>query len=171
MKPNLCLATFRTPFDDREHHCFATAGHMDTRPHRCICLDLGMPSRYSSQHYDRKGKPITFCAWALLFEDREGYGRVRATTVGQWWISTIWLGLDHGFNYPERADYQPVIFETMVFWHGPEGMERMYEEGDRYSTEAEARRGHASFIRRIRQRVRAMPKFPVDGLDPIKREC
>lgn len=176
MKPGVCLATFRTgreylslmggelwQEDTRDHRCFLPAGHMDTAPHRCICVDR-LLTGYGPDYYDRQGKPIPMCAWSVLFEDREGYGRVRSTYVGPWWISTIWLGLDHGFNFKKRPDYRPMIFETMVFWHGPEGGERRYEDGERYSTEAEARRGHARFVREARRLLRAMPKFP-DGVE------
>lgn len=42
--------------------------------------------------------------------------RVRGTYVGDAWISTVFLGLDH--SHEENAE--PVLFETMLFAEGDE---------------------------------------------------
>jgi hypothetical protein len=63
--------------------------------------------------------------------------RVAEDTVGDYWVSTVFLGLDHSWG---RGD--PVLFETMVFVEG--------ESADmkRYCTWAEAMAGH--------ERIRSM---------------
>jgi hypothetical protein len=162
-----CGATFRYHDDELEHRCFGEADH--DQPHRCICIDrldirVRMPKMdevlarsYGPDYYDRDGKPLPMCTWATLFEDREEYGRVAKTQVGQWWISTVWLGMNHAYgNGP------PLIFETMVFWQGPHGAERDYDNYQaRYTTLAQARRGHAQAVREYRRRLRTIPPFPV----------
>lgn len=53
-------------------------------------------------------------------------------------ISTVWLGIDHGFT----REGPPVIFETVVF---PE--DSMLEDAcARYCTETEAKYGHVEMI-------------------------
>ncbi len=95
-----------------------------------------------SEWYDRNGKPITdLLEWARLLNDAE-YKRVAYDDLGDGrYISTVWLGLDHGYG---RGP--PLIFETMTF--GPGG-------GDcqRYATLEEARRGHEEMLDEFRRRV------------------
>ena len=55
------------------------------------------------------------------------------------WISTIWLGLDHGFYNGPHPEGPALIFETMVFT----SKESLVDvECERYSTEEEAVAGH-----------------------------
>lgn len=93
-------------------------------------------------YYDRHGQPITFDRYLELLRDDEpdrAYSRIALDDVGDVRVSTVWLGLDHGWG-TER----PVIFETMVFG-GP-----LDEEVVRYSTESEARAGHAAMVQRVK---------------------
>ena len=85
------------------------------------------------QYYDREGKPIKLGDHLIFFQDPI-YKQVASTYLPNGrHVSTVWLGLDHGFgNGP------PLIFETMVF---PEA-----EICERYSTEVEAREGHARLV-------------------------
>lgn len=87
-------------------------------------------------YFDRQGQPITQEAW-LRTGDADRH--VAETTVaGRYWVSTIWLGLDHGFGAGP-----PLIFETMVFGLGS-GFEDL--ECRRYATEAGALAGHAQVV-------------------------
>lgn len=61
-------------------------------------------------YYDIDGNPLELLDWARLFEDDE-YKRIAATHVGDVWISTVWLGLNHS----PWGHGPPVIFETMIF--------------------------------------------------------
>lgn len=92
----------------------------------------------SLHHFDRSGEPITFQRWCLLFEDRR-YQVVERTEIGNVLISTVWLGLDHGFG---RSD-EPLIFETMIF--GGAEAEELY----RYASEDEARAHHAKLVEQM----------------------
>jgi hypothetical protein len=55
-------------------------------------------------------------------------------------VSTVWLGMDHRF----LDDGPPLIFETMVF---PADGSLDELECERYSTEEEARAGHARLVK------------------------
>lgn len=88
--------------------------------------------------YDRGGRAITLDEWAKLVGDRE-YKRVGRTTMPDGrYVSTVLLGLDHGFG-----EGPPLIFETMVFPSEGDWSELMVR---RYSTLAEAVAGHAEVV-------------------------
>jgi hypothetical protein len=90
-------------------------------------------------YYDRQGNPITMEEWgAALASGADRH--VAETTVGDVWVSTVWLGLDHSWD-----DGPPLIFETMVFG-GP-----CNEEMHRYSTEVQALAGHDQMVARVQQ--------------------
>jgi len=64
---------------------------------------------------------------------------VRLTEQGDVMISTVFLGLDHGWGEGDR----PVVFETMVF-QGEHGGEM-----ERYCTWDEAEAGHAQWVAKV----------------------
>lgn len=72
--------------------------------------------------------------WAEMFEVRD-QRRVAWDKVGDFTISTVFLGINHQY-----FDGPPLVFETMVF----EGDSRDELECYRYSTWAEAMAGHAA---------------------------
>lgn len=92
-----------------------------------------------SDKYRRNGTPYPeghegLLLWArdmenldlrIVRQDRSLYGEK---------LSTVWLGLDHSFGFGP-----PLIFETMAF--GIFGHADNFQQ--RYSTEAQALRGHA----------------------------
>lgn len=59
---------------------------------------------------DRKVVPCTLEEWCAVME---GQRHVALTPIGGWWVSTVFLGLDHGFS--SRDDAAPVVFETMMY--------------------------------------------------------
>lgn len=86
------------------------------------------------------------------------YKRVAETTIAGMWVSTVWLGLDHGFSFLPGDDRRPIIFETMIFDHsgdepGGEGVADWLGAWDgqcwRYATEAEAIAGHAEVVNMV----------------------
>lgn len=84
--------------------------------------------------YDREGKPISLKEWSRLrAEAGDDYVIVQKTKIGESEVSTVWLGIDHGFG----RTHAPMIFETMIFGGELDG------EVWRYSTEEQARAGHA----------------------------
>jgi len=60
----------------------------------------------------------------LIF--KKGRKRVRGTYIGKYWVSTVFLGLDHG-NDPN----EPLLFETMVF---NDDSEEYFQEIECYRT-------------------------------------
>ena len=114
-------------------------------------------------YFDIDGKPISLAAWCLL--NTAQYKRVAEDTIEvgdeRYWVSTVWLGLDHGFGFSA----QPLIFETMVFdaegvqksvWEGGDWHEKMM---DRYATKEQALNGH----QRICNAVRVMAEVGQHG--------
>jgi hypothetical protein len=64
-----------------------------------------------SEHYILDGHKVMPCdlmTWARWFEKNDR--RVAEDQIGDVWVSTVFLGLDHSF-----ADSKPVLFETMIF--------------------------------------------------------
>lgn len=95
-----------------------------------------------SEFYDRQGLRFDDVqTWGRLHADI-GYRRVGEATIGNLWVSTVWLGMDHSFG-----SGPPLIFESMVFVAGEGGTDL---DCRRYSTEAEAVAGHAALLEEIR---------------------
>lgn len=59
-------------------------------------------------------------------------------TVNSYFVSTVFLGMDHGFD-PEGP---PVVYETMIFPHREDG-KLIERDRWRYATRDEALAGHA----------------------------
>lgn len=99
-------------------------------------------SKEEAWYFDRDGNPISRTEWAWLFAQPE-YQIVRHWHRDEWLVSTVWLGLDHGFGFEET----PIIYETMVFRvPGFEDYER------RYATEGDAVAGHDSIVSEVKRR-------------------
>ena len=102
-------------------------------------------------YYDRDGKKIVgsdrlaaTLKWGQLFENME-YKIVKQDTVGAFWVSTVWLGLEHGFD----EELKPLIFETMVFKKRKDGSIDYTEiDVERYSTEKDALEGHERYVKK-----------------------
>lgn len=91
-------------------------------------------------YYDWEGRPISQAQWVpLLGQERHV---AEAYVAGRYYVSTVWLGLDHSFGTGP-----PLIFETMVF-----GLGSGFAELDcrRYSTLEQARAGHAETVAVLR---------------------
>lgn len=102
-----------------------------------------------SDYYDRDGTPMTLEQWAASFEPRQDKKRVAEDTVGDYWVSTVWLGLNHQYG-----DGPPLIFETMVFAQKDGAITDWGEQyADRYSTEAAALAGHEAIVSQLRAGV------------------
>lgn len=92
--------------------------------------------------FDKHGQPIDAATANDLLGDM-AYKRVALTEVTSHTdpdikhrVSTVWLGANHNFS-----GGPPILFETMVF--GPDDAD---EYMVRYSTEDEARTGHAETV-------------------------
>lgn len=88
---------------------------------------------------DRSPVPTDVDTWTRMFKDAESR-RVASTELGEATISTVFLGMDHGWD----QDGPPILFETLVIG-GP-------CDGDmwRYATWAEAEAGHAAAVEAVR---------------------
>jgi len=64
---------------------------------------IGMKGMY----FDMQGKPIGLGDWANLLESKKRI--IGRTKVGEYIVSTVWLGLSNTLGKPRG------IFETMVF--------------------------------------------------------
>lgn len=93
----------------------------------------------SDWYYDREGKPISQKEWIRLMALPD-YKIVAQHQVGDSWVSTVWLGLNHRFG----AEGPAIIFETLVFGG------RLADEMVRYATEAQALEGHGVMVGRVR---------------------
>lgn len=82
------------------------------------------------EHFNIEGKPISFAEWGWLHSDRH-YTIIFHTRRRGILVSTVWLGINHGWG-----EMPPIIFETMIFRGGHDG----YQE--RYATLDEAIVGH-----------------------------
>jgi hypothetical protein len=80
--------------------------------------------------------PADLMTWAAWFEKAERH--VAKTNIGDVFVSTVFLGLDHNWG---RGP--PILFETMVF-KGP-----LDGEQERYVTWEEAEAGHAAMVKRV----------------------
>lgn len=83
--------------------------------------------------------------WATWYGDatQSGDRIVAQDQIGDYWVSTVFLGLDHSFGFGKP--HVPILFETMVF---------IGEKNDgtqvRYATWNEAAEGHAEICKRLR---------------------
>ena len=82
--------------------------------------------------------------WGSWFQDAS-HRIVAQHTKGKARVSTIFLGLDHNYELFEGSmkNYQPILFETMIFG----GEHDEYQE--RYATWDEAVAGHAKALEMI----------------------
>ena len=109
------------------------------------------------EYYDRQGNPLTLMQWAKRIEGDPAQAKCVAETTlpNGYWVSTVWLGLDHAFG-----DGPPLIFETMVFASETNLSD---QDMDRYSTEADALAGH----QRLCREWALKPAPSVDVVDPV----
>lgn len=85
---------------------------------------------------DRKIKKVSLLVWANWLKKSDkliGSDKIKGIH-----ISTIFLGIDHGFNFGEKKE-KPVLFETMIFGSKHKALE-YYQV--RYKTLKEAEEGH-----------------------------
>jgi len=113
-------------------------------------------TRHPEIYFDREGRPLTTDQWIAKFEDAqargEDYRRVAEDTVGPYWVSTVWLGINH--NYGPHGP--PLIFQTMIFpWD--EATKRPKKMSElcmwRYATEGEASYAHKRIVEHLRELV------------------
>jgi len=97
------------------------------------------------KHYilkDREIVEVDLMPFRLWFKDRKNR-RVDETFVGEYRVSTVFLGFDH--SYGELGP--PILFETMVFNKNKDDL-----ECERYCTYTEAEHGHEVMVEKVKAR-------------------
>jgi hypothetical protein len=85
---------------------------------------------------DHNPVPCDMMTWARMFEESDRH--VAETMQGEVRVSTVFLGLDHGFG-----EGPPVLFETMVL------VDEQAQGRERYCTWAEAEAGHKRWVMEV----------------------
>ena len=110
-----------------------------------------------------KPKAVSLLEWAKWIEDLENK-RIDYSEVGPWFVSTVFLGIDHGFG-----GGPPVLFETMVFERkltekkgfpeigiGPYSCHQDLDEyTERYCHLEDAREGHKKIVEQLEANLRS----------------
>lgn len=88
--------------------------------------------------------PATLQQWGVFMNKADRV--VEQTYIGDIFISTVFLGIDHGTAWLDGRG-PALTFETMIFRndHG--------EDCWRYSTWDDAKIGHAAVVRRVKKEV------------------
>lgn len=66
---------------------------------------------------NNKPKRATLRQWSVWRESNPPNLHVGSTRKGKVWVSTVFLGLDHGHSIRKNAP--PILFETMIFDMSP----------------------------------------------------
>ena len=93
------------------------------------------------KHYileDGKPKDVPLLEWGKWMEANSR--RVEFTKIGKVEISTVFLGLDHGFGHGKV-----ILFESMIFGGKYNGC------SNRYETVEQAKKGHATAVKKVKQ--------------------
>lgn len=108
-------------------------------------LDEKMENKSSFKHYNIDGIPMSTWEWSGYISDLD-YKIIKQDRFGPFFVSTVWLGLDHGFNWENNPEYKPLIFETMIFDDEENFKEKktheLHDFQERYSTKQQAIDGH-----------------------------
>lgn len=96
-----------------------------------------MTTHYTLDEFHNPVAEADILTWAKWYESADR--KVASSMVGDIRISTVFLGLDHGFG-----DGPPILFETMVFG----GTHDQYQ--DRHCTWSEACDGHAMAVSMVK---------------------
>lgn len=81
-------------------------------------------------------------AWGQWYHDHPEERIIVQTEIGDAWVSTVFLGLDH--NWMGKGD--PLLFETLIQW---KNCPRLDMEMIRYATLDKAKEGHDYMVRVI----------------------
>ena len=111
-----------------------------------------------TEFFDRNGKRMSLMAWGKAFENVK-YRVLGSHHVGNLWVSTVWLGIDHDIgNLFRDPKLPPMIFEVadgVTDWQSLEMR--------RYRTEREAMIGHTELVHMANTLV-DLEKEVMDGI-------
>lgn len=102
------------------------------------------------EYYNKKYKlnekneieECTLNEWGRFLETPQKI--VKQEDVGEYWVSTVFLGIDHNFGRPYHD--KPILFETMIFQGKETGNDRWTQ---RYCTYQEALESHNAIVERL----------------------
>lgn len=108
--------------------------------------------------YILKGKKVVSCPetleWGKWMQKRKRI--LKQERIGQYFISTVFLGLDYDLNISGIAVENPLIFETMIFdeenkteYNTPEEAFDGYQV--RYRTYDDAMKGHKEAVKMVKK--------------------
>jgi hypothetical protein len=104
-------------------------------------------------HYilDHMGIPVEepdLMTWAIWFEKNRDKRIIARSYVGPCLVSTVFLGLDHGWS-----NRVPILFETMVFDKPRLDKETSDLDCRRYATRSEALIGHNKIVKQLEKLI------------------
>ena len=106
---------------------------------------MGTAHNQFMKHYvlNEQGEPRaveTLLEWGEWFENYDSQRIVKQEQRGRYYVSTIFLGIDHGWRHP-----RPVLWETVVFNHKGHSVRMKRCGGTREQAEAM----HAAMIKKL----------------------
>jgi hypothetical protein len=112
-----------------------------------------MLEKYKPKFYYKSGIEFNETyVWGRLMEDRS-YSIIKQEDIRQFFISTVWLGMDHGW-----MNEKPLIFETMIFT--PDDKDNKFVDYQtRYATEEEAIEGHIRAVNLVKEWILENPSI------------
>lgn len=107
--------------------------------------------------------------WGAWMEKADRH--VAKSYVGPFYISTVFLGIDHSFDRP----VEPILFETMVFDNGDGSALKSWKDStsldiqERYATRSDAILGHKLIVKQIEEWIAKSDKL-LKGSTDIKQK-
>jgi hypothetical protein len=108
-----------------------------------------LPARFNDKFILDGHTPVEcndLILWAMWFEDTRKKRIVQQDRIGDFWVSTVFLGLNHNW----WGDGPPILFETMVFDRSSHGKYARTGAQERYCTWDEALAGHLVLCAELR---------------------
>jgi hypothetical protein len=110
--------------------------------------------RFRFEHFILDGHdpvPADLLTWGAWFQTADRHVARDGDEGSGWWISTVFLGVDHGFG----VSGPPLLFETMIFAPAEPRQSAAFvahwdQQCQRYATWAEAAAGHAAIVAEFR---------------------
>ena len=108
--------------------------------------------------YDRGGRRIDFATYVQLHLDNPGCEHIASQRVGDYWVSTLWFGIDTGYLPGPRQPGNrraPAVYQTLIERlddnAAAPGVLGLTPDTLRYVSEADARAGHAQAVEALRE--------------------
>ena len=105
----------------------------------------------TATYFDRQGKPLELMEWSRLCDD-DNYKIVKQEWVGDYFVSTVWIGLNMNIWKGHK-----LIFETMIFPKDKIDLlkdDPLFEYQDRYATEEQALIGHEEAVKMVKDSIK-----------------